>query len=148
MARTAFENLDVYRLAEDLAQLVWKAARGWPGFERDTIGKQLVRAADSIGANIAEGFGRGNGLDNKRFVRIARGSVCEVKHWLRLAYARSLLPAEQVEMLKPLLDELGPRLNAYLKAIGRHRSSTINNQQSTVEQRDSVYGNHSNRSTS
>ena len=98
------------------------------------VGRQLVRAADSIGANIAEGFGRGNGPDHKRFIRIARGSICEVKHWLRLAYGRNLLRDEDVGALKPLIDELAPSLNAYLKAIGRGLS-TINDQRSTIKTR-------------
>jgi four helix bundle protein len=132
MPRTAFENLDVYRLAERLSQAIWKIVGTWKAFDRDTVGKQLVRAADSVGANIAEGFGRGNGLDHKRFIRIARGSICEVKHWLRLAYGRELLGTTDVDQLKPLLDELPPRLNAYLKAIGRKRASTINDQHSTI----------------
>ncbi len=132
MARTAFENLDVYRLAERLSQSVWKIVVTWKTFDRDTLGKQLVRAADSVGANIAEGFGRGNGPDHKRFIRIARGSICEVKHWLRLAYGRELLAQADVERLKPLLDELLPRLNAYLRAIGRKKASTINDQYSTI----------------
>lgn len=132
MARTVFENLDVYKLAERLSQAIWKTVRAWGSFDRDTLGKQLVRAADSIGANIAEGFGRGNGPDHKRFIRIARGSICEVKHWLRLAYGRDLLNEDDVQLLKPLLDELSPRLNAYLKAIGRKKTSTIHTQQSTI----------------
>jgi four helix bundle protein len=45
----------------------------WSVFARDTVGKQLVKAADSVGANIAEGTGRGTFVDNRRFVRIARG---------------------------------------------------------------------------
>ena len=134
MARTAFENLRVYRLAEKLAQGCWKLVRTWRTFDRETLGRQLVRAADSIGANIAEGFGRGNGPDHKRFIRIARGSICEVKHWLRLAYGRNLLRDEDVGALKPLIDELAPSLNAYLKAIGRGLS-TINDQPSTIKTR-------------
>ena len=43
-------------------------ATGWEPFAKNTIGTQLVRAADSIGANIAEGYGRGSFADNKRFV--------------------------------------------------------------------------------
>jgi four helix bundle protein len=132
MSRTAFEDLEVYQLAERLAQGVWRLVRKWDGLARDTVGKQLIRSADSIGANIAEGFGRGNGADHKRFVRISRGSLCEVKHWLRLAYGRGLVVDEDVQCLKPLLDELAPRLNAYLKAIGRERPSTINIPQSTI----------------
>jgi len=118
MAKPAFESLHVYRLAETLADQVWPLARAWDEFARDTVGRQLVRAADSIGANIAEGCGRGSYQDNRRFVRIARGSLNETMHWLRRAYCRSLMPAGQVEAIRPLLDELSPRLNAYLKSIG------------------------------
>ena len=90
----------------------------WNSLARDTVGKQLIRAADGIGANIAEGAGRGSFQDNRRFVRIARGSLNETKHWLRRAYKRKLLDEPTVTLLKPILDELGPRLNAYLKSIG------------------------------
>ena len=75
MARTNFENLRVYQLAEQLADAIWDVVADWKIFARDTMGKQLVRAADSIGANIAEGSGRGSVLDNRRFARIARGSL-------------------------------------------------------------------------
>lgn len=118
MERTNFEKLRVYRLSEKLADELWKTAIGWSYFERDTVGKQLVRAGDSIGANIAEGAGRGTFLDNRRFVRIARGSLNETKHWLRRAHSRNLLTAEQTAGLKPMVDELAPMLNAYLKSIG------------------------------
>ena len=62
--------------------------------------------------------GRGSFQDNRRFVKIARGSLNETKHWLRRAYKRNLLTTEQVDKLKPMTDELAPRLNAYLKSIG------------------------------
>jgi four helix bundle protein len=121
MARTEFETLDVYRLAEDLADRVWRIVAAWPPLPRDTVGKQLVRAVDSIGANIAEGTGRGSYADNRRFVRVARASLYETKYWLRRAYQRELLSAAQTDSLKPLVDELGPRLNAYLGSIGPTR---------------------------
>jgi four helix bundle protein len=118
MARTQFENLAVYQLSEKLADEIWIVVSGWSNFPRDTVGKQLVRAADSIGANIAEGSGRGTFQDNRRFVRVARGSLHETKHWLRRAYKRKLLDRAKIDVLKPLVDELAPRLNAYLKSIG------------------------------
>lgn len=90
----------------------------WGYFERDTVGKQLVRAGDSIGANIAEGTGRGTFLDNRRFVRMARGSLNETKHWLRRAHKRDLLTTAQTDNLKPMIEELAPTLNAYLNSIG------------------------------
>lgn len=114
-----FENLQVYQLAETLADEIWSIVIKWDVFAKNTVGKQLVRAVDGIGANIAEGIGRGSYKDNQRFVKIARGSLYETKHWLRRAYRRKLFTPEQVERLKPVLDELSPKLNAYLKSIGR-----------------------------
>ena len=49
--RTNFENLEIYKLAEQLADEVWEIVLKWNVLARDTIGKQLVRAADSVGAN-------------------------------------------------------------------------------------------------
>ena len=105
-------------MSEKLADSIWKVARGWDQLAKDTIGRQLIRVADSIGANIAEGTGRGSIQDNRRFVRNARGSLYETRHWLRRAHARRLISAEEVKTVKPILDELGPRLNAYLRSIG------------------------------
>jgi four helix bundle protein len=119
MATGGFEDLEVYQLAERLADEVWDIVLPWHNFARDTVGNQLVRSADSIGANIAEEVGRQSFQDNRRFVRIARGSLNETKHWLRRAYRRKLLDDGKVAVLKPLLAELAPRLNAYLRSIGR-----------------------------
>jgi four helix bundle protein len=121
VAFVAFEDLKVYQLAESLADKAWFITRDWPSFARDTVGKQLVRAADSIGANIAEGSGRGSSRDNRRFVRIARGSLNETRHWLRRAFRRKLLDQGKVEALKTIVDELGPRLNAYLISMNRSK---------------------------
>jgi four helix bundle protein len=118
MDKKSFENLQVYQLAERLADDLWRIVIEWDFFAKDTVGKQLIRAADSIGANIAEGTGKGSFKDNRRFVKIARGSLYETRHWLRRAYSRSLLTDEQVNKLKPVITELSPRLNAYLRSIG------------------------------
>ena len=118
MAKTNFVNLRVYRLAEEVADTVWDVVAEWDGFAKRTVGAQIVRAADSIGANIAEGVGRGSFKDNRRFVKIARASLYEVQHWLRRSYRRNLLTDVQVAELKRPVDELAPRLNAYLNSIG------------------------------
>ncbi|MEI6149799.1 MAG: four helix bundle protein [bacterium] len=118
MARSDFENLRVYQLAEQLSDAIWDIVMKWDSFAKDTIGTQLVRAADSIGANVAEGSGRGSYQDNRRFVRIARGSLKETQHFLRRAYKRNLLTDTNITRLKPITDELAPKLNAYLKSIG------------------------------
>ena len=117
MGKPDFENLRVYQLAEQLANEIWKIVAPWEYFAKDTLGKQIVRSADSIGANIAEGNGRYNSKDNQRFVKIARGSLYETIHWLRLAYHRKLVTTEQVNTIKPIIDELSPKLNAYLNSL-------------------------------
>jgi four helix bundle protein len=93
----------------------------------DTIGKQVVRSADSIGANVAEGEGRGSYQDNRRFIRIARGLLQETQHWLRRAFKRKLLTTDEVDSLKPIIDKLSPTLNAYLRSIGTMASVTASN---------------------
>jgi len=122
MSRTNFENLRVYKLSEELADVIWTIVIRWDAFAKDTVGRQIVRSADSVGANIAEGTGRHNFQDNRRFVKIARGSLNETQHFLRRAFKRNLLSSADIKKLKPLVDNLAPQLNSYLKSIGQdHR---------------------------
>jgi four helix bundle protein len=118
MEKANFQRLQIYRLSERLSDNVWKIVVRWESLAKDTVGKQLIRSADSVGANIAEGSGRGTEPDLRRFLRMARGSLFETQHWLRRAYRRKLLTDKQVSDLLPLVEELGPKLNAYLRAIG------------------------------
>jgi four helix bundle protein len=118
MDRTRFENLRIYSLAEQIGDLAWTTVIRWNRLAQDTLGKQLVNSADSIGANIAEGTGRGSFAENRRFARIARGSLFEVKHWLRRAYKRELLTETEVACFTELVEELTPKLSAYIRSIG------------------------------
>ncbi|MBI3650203.1 MAG: four helix bundle protein [Acidobacteria bacterium] len=118
MKNTSFENLKVYQMSEVLADNIWDIVIKWDSFAKDRVGKQVIRATDSVGANIAEGTGRGSFQDNRRFVKIARGSLFETRHWLRRAYRRKFLIDEQINELKPLLSNLAPMLNGYLRLIG------------------------------
>jgi four helix bundle protein len=123
MERTNFEKLQVYQLSEKLADSVWQVVIRWDSFAKDTVGKQIVRAADSIGANISEGSGRGSLQDNRRFVRMARASLYETIHWLRRSYLRKLLTQAEVKKLRLLVEELGPKLNAFLRSVDKRVES-------------------------
>ena len=120
---TGFEKLRVYQLAEELADNAWESVTKWNYFAKDSVGKQLVNAADSVGANIAEGTGRGSYADNRRFARIARGSLFEVKHWIKRANARKLFSEKEFALLGRMVEELIPRLSAYIKSIGSKRTN-------------------------
>ncbi len=68
MEKTNFENLEIYQVSENLSDKIWEIVLKWNRLAQDTIGKQLIRSADSIGANIAEGSGRGSDKDYKRLI--------------------------------------------------------------------------------
>jgi four helix bundle protein len=133
MAKSDFENLKVYQMSEKLADEIWEVVLGWDRFARNTVGGQIVRAADSIGANIAEGAGRGTFNENRRFIRIARGSLKETQHFLRRAYMRKLLNERQINTIKPFIDNLAPMLNGYLRSIGTVANKATNKRPRTTD---------------
>ncbi len=117
------EELEVYTLAEEIADSVWESTGRWESFTRDTVGKQLARSADSIGANIAEAYGRYSFLERIRFCYYARGSYMETRYWIRRVRMRNLLNAAQLQALDDKMSQLGPKLNAYINSIRAQRSS-------------------------
>jgi four helix bundle protein len=117
MAFVPFENLRVFQMAETLADDIWELVIKWPPFAKDTVGKQLVRAADSVGANIAEGSGRGSKKDFGRFVRIARGSLNETRYWLKRAVKRKLIGEKEIFQIEKITKSLAPSLNAFLNSL-------------------------------
>jgi four helix bundle protein len=84
-----FRDLSVYQRSVELGDALHLSVAAWDSFDRWSIGIQMVRAVDSIGANIAESSGRTRG-DQRRFLVIARGSVLELEHWLDRATERGL----------------------------------------------------------
>ena len=100
------EEIRVYDLALDLAEKVWEIVSKWNYFAKDTIGKQLIRAADSVAANISEGYGRYYYKENKQFCYYSRGSLYETITWVEKTHNRNLIEDEPLafflKILKPL----------------------------------------------
>lgn len=113
------EDLEVYQLAESFSDEIWFIVHAWDYFLKDTVGKQMVRSADSIGANIAEGYGRYHYKENKNFCYFSRGSIIETKGWLKKCRRRNLLSEEAFDVLFEKLQTVHLKLNAYLKFIGK-----------------------------
>jgi four helix bundle protein len=116
------EDLRMYRRAEGLADAIWERAIGWESFSKDTVGKQLTRAADSIGANIAESAGRFHPGDVIRFLHYARGSLRETRFWLKRAQKRQLVSTESFSKHMAELNPLAKEINAY---INRQRTRSV-----------------------
>jgi len=112
-------GLRIYQLAEALADEVWQEVIAWKPFARDTVGRQLVEAADSLGGNIADGYGRYSYKENRQFQLYARGSLHETRHWLRRACVRKLMSDVRCKELAAKVEELAPQLNAYIKTLER-----------------------------
>jgi four helix bundle protein len=112
----AFEQLEVYRLAASLSDELRAAVRRWESPDLWSSGIQMVRAADSVGANIAEAYGRGTRPDQARFLFMARGSAFELQHWIARASARQLPcpPGAQDSAA-----QIGRMLNGLIRTFGR-----------------------------
>jgi four helix bundle protein len=84
-------DIVAYKVAFNLSNYVWDLVVKWDRFSSDTVGKQFVRAVDSISANIAEGFGRYSKKDKIKFFRISFGSMYESLDWNEKALKRKLI---------------------------------------------------------
>lgn len=115
--KSRIEDLEIYTIALDLSDKIWKIVIGWEKFEKNTIGGQLIRAIDSVGANLSEGYGRGSKTDNARFAKIARGSLFETKHWLLLSHDRKLISREELNLILDVIDNLLPRISSYINYL-------------------------------
>ena len=112
------EDLEIYNLAESFSNEIWFVVLEWDYFAKDTLGKQLVGATDSIGANIAEGYGRYHFKENKNFCYFSRGSLIETKSWVTKAKTRRLISEDQHTKYMSELSAIHLKLNAYIKHIG------------------------------
>jgi len=89
------EQMEVFRRYVEIADWAWDEVQDWSPLARDTVGKQLIRAADSIGANMVEGDGRFTDADGLHFFIIARASAREARYWIQQAVKRNLVSAEE-----------------------------------------------------
>ena len=118
------EELQVYQLAMDIAERIWNIVIKWDYLAKDTVGKQLIKAADSVAANLSEGFGRFYYKENKQFCYFSRGSLSETKTWLTKAHNRNLIGDENFTVFLKDIDIIGIKLNNYIKSIGNQKSKS------------------------
>ena len=115
----SLDDFQVYQLAIDLGEDVWKIVKDWNYFCKDTIGKQFIKAADSIAANLSEGLGRDHYKETKNFSYYSRGSLFETKTWITKAMNCSLITDIQYNDFVQRLESIGVKLNNYINTLGK-----------------------------
>lgn len=123
MAHIDIGKLKIYQRAVEISNKSWKIYEKFHWQIKKVIGEQFIKAVDSIGANIAEGYGRFHYLDRIKFYYNARGSLLEAIHWLELLNNRRLINPEDYEELKNSLLELKLLLNAFIKSNYKNKKS-------------------------
>src|SRR2546421_1701903 len=91
MANQPIEELELFQIYESVADWVWSVVDTWKPKAQDTMGKQVIRAIDSINANLVEGDARYTLPDSIHFFVIARGSARESRLWINRAIRRRLV---------------------------------------------------------
>jgi four helix bundle protein len=120
----SINDLEIYREAMRIGEVIWDLVADWPFFAKDTVGRQVVRAADSIAANLSEGYGRYHFKENQKFCYYSRGSAQETQTWIEKSVRRNLIPDDAARDLYRDLDTFIKRLNAYIRSIGPVDSDT------------------------
>jgi len=108
----SFEDLEVWQMGRDLVAKVYMLTMSLPQSEAFGLTAQIKRAALSVPANIAEGFGRYHYMDKAKFYLNARGSLYELKSHLLIAQELGYLKQSQaVSDVLILIDSLSVKLN-------------------------------------
>jgi four helix bundle protein len=113
------EELDVFKLAHELALKVYKLTIGFPREESFNLVPQMRRAASSVGMNLVEGSMRLNSREFRQFVGIARGSAAEVSYQLLLARNLRYMQKEVYDELRPAYERVGQMLTRLAQSLGR-----------------------------
>jgi four helix bundle protein len=120
MAWKDIDDLEIYQLGMRIGAITYQLIDKWDKFDKNTLGYQLIRAVDSIPANIAEGYGRFHFKEQRQYCYIARGSLYETKTWLTKALERNLNDHKEIKSVLEMLDLLLKKLNAYIKYIEKN----------------------------
>jgi four helix bundle protein len=100
------EDIRAYKIAFEISNFVWDIVRDWKYFEKNTVGSQLVRAVDSISANIAEGYGRYGKREKIHFYRISFGSLRESIDWVNKSNKRKLISDDSYKIIMDAFSKL------------------------------------------
>ena len=108
------EDLEIYKIAQKISDIAWDVYEEIPQEFKFKTGQQFLTAADSIGANISEGYGRYHYKDSLRFYYIARGSLIETDWWTSRLIKRNLIDNKHKEEMLALITTERIKLNKFI----------------------------------
>ena len=111
-----FKDLDVWQVAREFRNEVYEVAQSLPDVERFALATQIRRAACSVTANVAEGFGRFSYQENAQFCRQVRGSLFELRDHLTTCLDQRYMSGEEWQRLDALAQRVAQILNGYLRS--------------------------------
>ena len=112
------KDLEVYQLARELSKKAWVIFERMSWQDKKIIGDQFISSIDSIGANMAESYGRFHYLDRVRFLYNSRGFMLEaINHLLDLLLERTKVSQTEYDEIKVVADKLSIKLNNYVTSI-------------------------------
>ncbi|TPK77538.1 four helix bundle protein [Mesorhizobium sp. B2-4-12] len=106
----SYKDLIVWQQAMDLAVATYSLTKTWPKEELYGLTSQIRRSANSIPANIAEGYGRDNRGSYQQFLRIAQGSLKEFETHLQIAERIGLATHDQTNQMLLATEGIGKML--------------------------------------
>ena|SRR3989344_3567491 len=112
-----YQEHNSYKIAFALSNVIWQIVKKWDFLARDTIGKQLIRAADSISSNIAEGWHRYYKKDKILFFNYAKSSFFETADWLEKAFKRGLISQKEKMVIDEMILNFPREINGLIKGI-------------------------------
>jgi len=120
------KDLEVYQLSRKLSSIAWKIFCRMNFEDKKHIGDQFLRSVDSIGANIAEGYGRFHYLDKVRFYYNSRASHYEAfTHWLELLIERERISKNEFDSINETAHILQIKLNNFIKSTANNARNNI-----------------------
>jgi four helix bundle protein len=115
------KNLEVYQLSRKLSSVAWEIFCRMDFLDKKHIGDQFLRSVDSIGANIAEGYGRYHYLDKVRFYYNSRASHYEAfTHWLELMFEREKITETEFKSIEKTAIKLQIKLNNFITSTSKN----------------------------
>ena len=121
---TDFTDLDASKHARALRGELYRIAQAFPPEEKYGLASQIRRAASSVTANLAEGYGRYSYQENLQFCRQSRGSLYELRDHLTTALDAGYIPKERYEELEAMAISAIRLVNGYMRATKSLKSST------------------------